>query len=125
MDESRADLLSLFPDLEEFEGQPLGPIDDELRIEWVELHPEKDAQRVVVGIATTPTRQRPNLEVVILAPDGTIVAQTCVIELRSARQAVTLHLHSLDPLLTYTVKVGLFRDKDLLDACETELTWPQ
>jgi hypothetical protein len=125
MDESRWDPLSTFSDLEEFEGQPIEPVSDELKIEGIELYPDKDGQRVTVSIAITPTRQQPNLEIVILAPDGTVVAETCVIESRGVRQVVTMHLRSPDPSLTYTVRVGLFRGKELVDACQKKLTWPR
>lgn len=126
MDESNQDdLLAQFPDLEEFEGQPIQLVSDEPKIESLELHPEEDGQRVVVGVAVTPSHERPNLEIVILAPDGTVAAETLIVESRSARQVVTLHLRPFDPSLTYTVKAGLFQEKELIDTCELELTWPQ
>ena len=125
MDEPRWDPLSAFSDLEEFEGQPIELVSDELKIEGIELYPDKDGRRVAVSIAITPTRQQPNLEIVILAPDGTVVAETCVIESRTARQVVTMHLSSPDPSLTYTVRAGLFWEKELVDACQTQLTWPR
>jgi hypothetical protein len=124
MDGSSFDLISQFPDLEEFEGQPIGLVSDDLKIKGIELYPEADGQRVVVSIAITPTRGRPNLEIVILAPDGKTVAKTLLIESRSA-QVVTMHLRPPDPSLAYTVKAGLFLEEKLLDSCETELTWPQ
>lgn len=125
MDELHVDLLSQFPDLEEFEGQPIELVPDVLKIEAIELCPEKNGRRVVIDVTTTPTRRRPNLEIVILAPDGSVVAETCVVESRSARQVVTMHLRSPDLSLTYTVKVGLFLKNELVDTGETELTWPQ
>jgi len=125
MDELHADLLSQFPDLEEFEGQPIERVPDALKIEAIELCPDKNGRRVVIDVTTTPTRRRPNLEIVILAPDGSVVAETCVVESRSARQVVTMHLRSPDLSLTYTVKVGLFLKNELVDTGETELTWPQ
>ena len=97
MDESDLDLMSLFPDLEEFEGQPVELVSDELRIEKVELHPEQDGQRVVVGIAITPTCKRPNLEIVILTLDGKVAAEALMVECRTARQVVTMHLRPADP----------------------------
>jgi hypothetical protein len=125
MDQSPSDLLSQFPDLEDFEGQPVELVSDELKIEGIELYPDKDGRRVVVGVAITPTHQRPNLELVILAPDGTVVAETSVIESHSVRQVVTMHLRSPDPSLVYTVRVGLFQREELIDTGESKLTWPQ
>jgi hypothetical protein len=126
MDESNQDeLLAQFPDLEEFEGQPSQLVSDEPKIEGMELHPEQDGQRVVVGVTVTPSHEHPNLEIVILAPDGTVAAEALIVESRSARQVMTLHLRPFDPALTYTVKAGLFRDKELIDTYEMELTWPQ
>lgn len=124
MEELHADLLSQFPDLEEFEGQPVELVSGELKIEGVELRPEEEGQRVVIGIATTSTHERPNLEIAILAPDGTVVAETVIIEARNARHLVTLHLRPADPSLTYTVKVGLLWGDELRDVHETELNWP-
>jgi hypothetical protein len=125
MGESNGDLVSLFPDLEEFEGQPVDLVSEQVRIEGVELQPEDDGQRVVVGIAITPTRERPNLEIVILSPDDRVVAETCIVEARGARQVLTMHLSPPDPSLTYTVKVGLLLGELLVDAHQTELTWPR
>jgi len=125
MDEPRWDPLSTFSDLEEFEGQPVERVSDELKIEGIELYPDKDGRRVVVRVAVIPTRQQHNLEILILAPDGTVVAETCVIESRAARQVVTMHLRSPDPSLTYTVRAGLFWEGKLVDACQTQLTWPR
>jgi hypothetical protein len=124
MDELHVDWLSQFPDLEEFEGLPAELVPGRSKIEGLKLYPEKGGRRVVVDVAITPTRQRPNLEIGILAPDGTVVAETCVVGLHGARQVVTMHLRSPDPLLTYTVKVGLFQENELIDTCETQLTWP-
>jgi hypothetical protein len=125
MGEPDCDLVSLFPDLEEFEGQPVDQVSEEVRIEGVELCPEDDGQRIIVGVAITPTRRRPNIEIVILTPDDRIVAETCIVEAHSARQALTVHLSAPDPSLTYTVKVGLLLGEVLVDAYQTELTWPQ
>lgn len=125
MDELYSDLLIQFPDLEEFEGQPVELVSGELKIEGIELYPVEDGQRVVVELAIAPTRERPRLEIVILAPDGAVVAETLIVELRSARHAATLHLRPSDPSLTYTVKAGLFRGEELIDIYKTELAWPQ
>jgi hypothetical protein len=114
-----------FPDWAEFEGQPIEETGGELKIESIALQPMEDGQRVVVGVAATPTRQRPDLEIVILAPDGRVVAETCIVESHSARQVVTMHLRPADPLLTYTVRAGLFVKEELIDTCQATLTWPQ
>jgi hypothetical protein len=124
MDES-FDLASQFPDLEEFEGRPAEESPGELKIEGIELYPAGDGRRVVVGLVVTPTHERPNIEVVILTPDGMVVAETFIVEARSARQVVTLHLRPSDPSLAYTVKAALFQGKELVDTCEAELTWSQ
>ena len=123
MGESNGDLASLFPDLEEFEDRPVDLVSEQVRIEGVELYPEDDGQRVIVGIAITRTRRRPNLEIVILTLDDRVVAETCIVEARGARQVLTMHLSPPDPSLTYTVKVGLFLGESLVDAYQSELTW--
>lgn len=123
MDESRFDLITQFPDWEEFEGLPIEPVSGKLKITSVKLEPSPDGQRVVVDIAITPTPERPNLEIVILDPDDRVVAEMLIVEVSSARQTVTLHLRPPDPSSKYTVKAGLFWEKELVDTCETELTW--
>jgi len=124
MDES-FDLASQFLDLEEFEGRPAEDVRGELKIEGIELYPIEDGQRVVVGLVVTSTHERPNIEIVILTPDGMVVAETFIVEARNVRQIVTLHLRPSDPSLAYTVKAALFREKELVDTCEAELTWSQ
>lgn len=125
MDGSCFDLMSQFPDLEEFEERPGELVSGELKIKGIELDPMKDGQRVVVDLAITSAHERPNVEVVILAPDDTVVAEMLIVEARSARQVVTLHLRPSNPLLTYRVKAGLFREKELIDSCEAALSWTQ
>ena len=83
-------------------------VSDELKIEGIELYPEQDGQRVVVGVAVAPTHKRPNLEIVILTPDGRVAAEVLLLESRTTRQVVTMHLRPADPSLTYTVKAGFF-----------------
>jgi hypothetical protein len=117
------DPASLFPDLDEFEGQPFESTDEELKIEDIELHPMPDGQRVMVGIRLTSARRRPNVEVAVLKPGGAVVAELLIVEARSARQIVTLHLRPPDPTLTYTLKAGLIRENELIDVYETELRW--
>ncbi len=125
MAELPPDLMSQFPDFKEFEGRPAELASDGLKIESVELHPAQDRRRVVVGIVTTPTHRRLDLEIVILAPDDTVAAETCIVESCSTHHSVTMHLRPSHPSLTYTVKVGLFCDQELLDHCQAELTWPR
>lgn len=124
MDEWGVDPASLFPDLDEFEGQPLASTDDEPKIDEIELHPMEDGRRVMVGIRLTSARQRPNVELVILRPDGTEAAEMLIVEARSARQIVTLHLRPPDPALVYTFRAGLILENELIDIYETELRWP-
>ncbi len=125
MAESRFDMHALFPDLDEFEDQPEAAAAGELKILDMALYPEEDGQRVVVGVAITRTDRQPDLEIAILAPDGRLVAETRIIESRSTRQAVTLHLRPPDPALTYTVRAGLLIEGELVDARQAALTWPQ
>jgi len=125
MAESRFDMHALFPDLDEFEDLPESLAAGELKIVDMTLYPEDDGQRVVVGVAITHTDRQPDLEIAILAPDGRLVAETRIIESRSARQMVTLHLRPPNPALTYTVKAGLLIEGELVDACQAALTWPQ
>ncbi|MFZ5918299.1 MAG: hypothetical protein ACOYZ7_15260 [Chloroflexota bacterium] len=124
MHESDADWATLFTDLHEFEGQPVEPVVGELSIEGIELHPLSDGQRVTVDIAITPTQERPNIEVVVLAPDETVVAEMLIVEARSNRQVVTLHLRPPDASLRYVLKAALFRETELLTTYETGFTWP-
>lgn len=125
MNGSHFDLISQFPDLEEFEERPDELISGKLRIKGVELDPMEDGQRVVVDLTITSAHERPNIEIVILAPDDTVVAEMLIVEAHSARQVVILHLRPSNPLLTYKVKAGLFREKELIDTCETALSWTQ
>jgi len=124
MGEAGLDLASLFPDWEEFERPSVDLVSEELKIERVELDPKKDGRRVVVGVVVALTHEHPDLEIVILTPGGRVVAETCIVEVRNVRQVLTLHLRHSEPSLTYTVKVGLFLEDELVDAHEAKLTWP-
>ncbi len=84
---------------------------DEVRITDVKAEVYPDRRRVRVEIAVTPFRERPNLEIAILDPEGRTIAASSAVGVMNFKTAYTLHLRTQnDPAGQYTLQVVLYYD---------------
>ena len=79
-----------FPDLEELNISKLPP--EEVRILKLVGEPYPDGKRVRVNLDMTPYQVRPHLDMVVLNPQGKIVANISIIEPMAWKQEFTIHV---------------------------------
>jgi hypothetical protein len=72
------------------EDLPVPPA--EVRIRELAVHPYPDGRRVKVYLELTPFQRRPDAEIKITAPDGSLLASVSVIETIDPKMEMTLHL---------------------------------
>ncbi len=92
------------------EGIPL-PRED-VRLRELSVTPLADRRRVRVEIRITPFLERPNLEVVLVAPGGETVSKVSVVETDSANLSLTMHLRSEPQAGEYAVRGALSYEMD-------------
>lgn len=79
-----------FPDLEELNISKLPP--EEVRILKLVGEPYPDGKRVRINLDMTPYQVRPHLDMVMLNPQGNIVANISIIEPMAWKQEFTVHV---------------------------------
>jgi hypothetical protein len=82
---------------------------EQVRIERIDASLLPGGMRVKVEIDVTPFRERPNLEIQILDPEGKIAAVSSVIATMHFKMEFHLHLRSAQAD-TYTAHVQLYYD---------------
>jgi hypothetical protein len=92
------------------EGIPLPR--EEVRLRDLSVTPFADRQRVRVEIRITPFLERPNLEVVLVAPGGEAVSKVSIVETDSANVSLTMHLRSEPQVGEYAVRGALSYETD-------------
>jgi hypothetical protein len=80
-----------------------------LRVERCILYPYPDLKRIWTRLWVTPTQaeEKPNLEVILINPDGTENCSVFLMADAEARAETTLHLHTPIPGATYGVAVEM------------------
>ncbi len=84
----------------------------EVRLRGLSVTPLADRRRVRVDIHITPFLERPNLEVVLVAPGGEAVSKVSVVETDSANVSLTMHLRSEPQFGEYAVRGALSYEMD-------------
>lgn len=95
-------------------------------IRRAEVWPYPDLVRLWVRLETTPFAAHPNLDLMVIGPEGDVVAAMFMVEIREAYQSVTLHLRQPPrPGEHYALEIELSRDEAVLDTrrVEFELTF--
>jgi hypothetical protein len=105
-DENNFNKEFFFPDLEEINNSKVPP--EEVRIEKLTTEPYADGKRVRVNIDMTPFQERPHLDMVLLDPQGKVVANISIIEPMSWKQEFTVHLREARQDGKYKVVTRLF-----------------
>ncbi len=85
---------------------------NEVRLRGLTVTPLADRRRVRVDIRITPFLERPNLEVVLVAPGGEAVSKVSVVETDSANLSITMHLRSEPQPGEYAVRSALSYEMD-------------
>jgi hypothetical protein len=107
---------------------PLFQTDEPQRIERCVLYPYPDLRRIWARCWLTgaQSEERPNLELVVLNPDGTENTSVLMLAHDELRAETTLHLRNPTPGATYPVVVTLSRGisatPEVLDEHEFGLT---
>ena len=83
--------------------------DETLRVERCILYPYPDLKRIWARLWVTPTQSddKPNLEVIVLNPDGSENCSVFMMAHAETRAETTLHLHKPLPGASYCVAVEM------------------
>jgi len=82
---------------------------EEIRIESLSATPYPDRFRIFVEIHVTPFLERPNLILVAINSENSIVGELNIIETMHTKMEFTLHLRGVkDPAGDYNLKAELF-----------------
>lgn len=105
---------------------PLFQADEPLRFERVILYPYPDLKRIWSRVWITPVQgQAPNVELVVLNPDGTENTSVFMLAQAEQRAETTLHLREPVPGTTYRVvallTMGLSENPELIEQHEFDL----
>jgi hypothetical protein len=98
---------------------------EEVRFLDVHVEPWPDGRRVRVHVRLTPFQQPPNLEMVILDPQGREVSHISIIENIDFQFVLTMHLRDPEPQPEYRLEVELsYPDKGTItqNSCKFSLT---
>lgn len=88
----------------------------------VEAWPYPELDRVWVRLETSPFDAFPNLELLLTDPNGEIVGEMFMVEMREAYQSLTLHLRQPPrPGERYRLTLELTRDEQPLDTRELDV----
>jgi hypothetical protein len=81
----------------------------DVRVERCVLYPYPDLKRIWARLWITPTQaeEKPNLEVIVVNPDGSENCSVFLMAHAENRAETTLHLHNPAPGATYRVAVEL------------------
>ena len=105
---------------------PLFQADEPLRFERIVLYPYPDLKRVWTRFWLTPVQdQAPNVELVVLNPDGTENTSVFMLAQDEQRGETTLHLREPVPGTTYRVvallTLGISDQPELIEQQEFDL----
>ena len=100
--------------------------DEPLRFERIIIYPYPDLKRIWVRAWMTAVQdQQPNIEIVILNPDGTENNSVFMMAHAEARLETTMHMRNAVPGATYHViaalSVGLTEEPAIIDRQEFDL----
>lgn len=100
--------------------------DEPLRFERIVLYPYPDLKRIWTRAWLTAAQdQHPNIEIVVLNPDGTENASVFMLAHAEQKLDTTLHIRTPQPGATYHViallTMGLTEQPELIDRQEFEL----
>ncbi|MBT3338889.1 MAG: hypothetical protein HN855_14900 [Anaerolineae bacterium] len=95
-----------FPDLEELNISKLPP--EEVRILKLAAEPYPDGTRVRINLDMTPYQMRPHLDMVLLNPQGKVIADVSIIEPMAWKQEFTVHLREARQDGEYKLAIRLF-----------------
>jgi len=84
----------------------------DVRLRALSVTPLADRRRIRVDISITPFLERPNLEVVLVAPGGEAVSKVSVVETDSASISLTMHLRSEPQPGEYSLRGALSYETD-------------
>ncbi len=101
---------------------PLPP--REVRILEATAQPASDGRRVALGLVLTPFLEYPNLEVVLLRPDGGEERSLSIIGAMDRHLALTLHIGQPVPGGEYTVHIDLLHDGEVLQTKNVSFVMP-
>jgi hypothetical protein len=87
-----------------------------------EAWPYPDLDKVWVRLETSPFDAFPNLELLLADPDGDLVSDMFMVEMRETYQSLTLHLRRPPrPGERYHLTLELTRDEQSLDTLEMDV----
>jgi hypothetical protein len=87
-----------------------------------EVWPYPELDRVWVRLETSPFDAFPNLELLLTDPDGDLVSDMFMVEMRETYQSLTLHLRQPpQPGKRYRLTLELSRDEQVLDRRELDM----
>jgi hypothetical protein len=89
--------------------------DEPPRFLRAQVLPYPDLQRVWARVQLTPFAGHPELEMVILDPDGQAVAEMAMVDVQFTYISLTMHLKRPRPDEAYHLLLRLTRDHTLLD----------
>lgn len=75
-------------------------------------------KRVTVEMELCPFAEHPHLDIVILSPEGEVIADMFVVEARDQIMALTLHLRQPEPGTLYTARLVVLKGEETLDQRE-------
>lgn len=84
----------------------------EVRLEQVAALPMPDGKRIWTQIIITPFLERPNLELILLAPDGSPAGGTSILEAMSSKLEPVLHVRLPDPRGRFRLRVELYYEQN-------------
>jgi hypothetical protein len=87
-----------------------------------EAWPYPELDRVWVRLETSPFDAFPNLELLLTDPEGELVSDMFMVEMRETYQSLTLHLRQPPrPGELYRLTLELSRDEQVLDTRELDM----
>jgi len=79
-----------------------------VRIRRVQAEPDPDGRRIRVSLEMTPFLKRPELEISLLNPSGSLCATASILEPMNWKLEFTLHIRTLQPTPgTHTLTIQL------------------
>jgi hypothetical protein len=101
---------------------PLPP--REVRILEAAAQPAPDGRRVALNIVLTPFLEYPNLEVILLRPNGTEERSLSIIGTMERHLALTLHVDQPEIGGQYTVRIDLYHEGEVLQTKMVSFVMP-
>jgi hypothetical protein len=84
-------------DIERTEGDNIPRLPGDVRFRSVTAEPNADRQRVKLTYELTPFLQRPDIDIRLEGPPGTLLGSVTIIETMDTRLSLTVHLRADAP----------------------------